>query len=149
MKIDQKLLETTQAAYLWVFDRTGVYVATIGFTIQVSIPFIQSHAKGSLDYMALLLMVFLSVGLGFRYSLQHAGKYEVFNAMARQLDEHRWRPLMLGMWLGLILANLITMSGWYAFTAFLQLFYFCYVCCWQIRKREPPEKLVFAPQASR
>jgi hypothetical protein len=149
MNIDKKLLETTQAAYLWVFDRTGVYVATVGFAIQVSIPFIHTYAKGELDYLSLFVMVFLSLGLSWRYAMQHAEKYEIFNAMSRQMSDTNWRPLMLGVWLALVIANLLTMTLWYALTAFMQLFYFCYVCSWQIRKREPPEKLVFAPQASR
>lgn len=149
MKIDEKFLETTQSAYLWVFDRTGVYVATIGFAIQVTIPFLQSYSKGSLDYAGLFVMVFLAVGLGWRYHAQHANQFEIFNALSREMQVTRWRPFMLWMWIALVMANLLTMTWAYAFTSALQLFYFCYVCAWQIRKREPPEKLVFAPQASR
>lgn len=149
MKIDEKLLETTQNAYLWIFDRTGIYVATVGFAIQIAIPFIQSYAKGSLDYVSLALMVFLAVGLSLRYAMQHAEKYEIFNAVARHARYMTWRPLVLWMWIALVTVNLLTMAWWYALTAAMQLFFFCYVCTWQIRKREPPEKLAFAPQASR
>lgn len=151
--IDQKLLAKSQDAYLWLFDRTGIYVATIGVTIQVSVPFLNAISTGKLDYFQLAVMAFLCVGQFLRYQLQHNEKFEAFNAMSRILVTHWARKLSNVFWLTNFTAFVIV--TWFNHTAWhimvvslLQFFFFGYVSCWQIRKREPPAKLVFASQAS-
>lgn len=147
-ELDEKLQKATQDAYLWVFDRTGIYVATIGVAIQVAIPFIKAIGDRKLDYVSLFVMGWLCLGLFQSYYMQHGNKFEVFNASARAWQDHTVRIVANWFWVVMCILSALTRDWHLSATAFLQFFYFGYVLTWQIRKREPPEKLVFAPQAS-
>lgn len=148
MSIDVQIQKATQDAYLWLFDRTGIYVSTIGMATQVSVAFLQSWNDGKINYMAVFVAAFLSINLFARYHLQHSGSYETYNAVARHWYEFKLRHVACVSWLAFAMITALLRDWGYCFASLLQLVYFGYMMTWQIRKREPPEKMVFAPHGA-
>lgn len=145
-QIDQKLIEYVQAVYLWLFDRTGVYVASIAFA------FIALLTAGWLyrDYFpawfTLLIFVIISLALSQPYQLQDKGLFDAFNMISREYQKsffRRFAVLITGVFfvqsIVFFLVTLKTKYLGYVCTDFLLLCWL-YLSCVQIRKRNPPEK---------
>lgn len=84
-EIDEKIIDRLQEAYLWLFDRTGVYVATTSMVL-IIMWFVVGNLR-SPDYMWLTLLGLVACiicGLAqiSRYRLQDRAQYEKFNAIA-------------------------------------------------------------------
>lgn len=145
---DAKVFAKSQAAYLWLYDRTGIYVGTIGMTTIVAADALTVLHHGKLGPIVFVNLTIIGFLCGFRYHIQNSEKYEVFNAIARHWHEARWRPVLGFIWIALMFDDLIHQRWLLVAACILNFCFFGYVLCWQIRKREPPEKLVFAPQGS-
>lgn len=140
--LDSAIIELVQEAYLWLWDRTGVYVATLIFT---------AYAIDQLASTHMRLFNFLTLGImgaccGVRYVAQ--GKnLRHFNDMQRQWRHFFARgPVMVAIAL-FILQEVALLDGWQALgdVAFMS---WCYLACVQVRDREPKNFLSFRKPAS-
>ncbi len=148
MSIDEEIHKSTQAVYLWLFDRTGVYVATVSMTMTVTAYSLLTLARGEFDFITMVGIALIGIQCMLHYKLQHAKHYEAFNARARAWYESRLRFYLLCFWLAVILGDVLQGSPLNFFSSVLMTFMFNYVWTCQIRKREPPERLVFASQGT-
>lgn len=90
LKADAYILGIIQDAYLWLLDRTGVYVATLCFMIYATAAFVALSTGAPLLFWGPLLLM---VGLSMlpRYTLQDKARNEHFNAIALMLQGWLWR----------------------------------------------------------
>lgn len=144
---DEFILKRTQDSYLWLFDRTGVYAGTVAVTA-----FLAGEMFDNLDDKAFTGLTMFNIGLNganciFRCVLQNSEKYEIYNAIARSWSSSVMRIVICVSFLAIAIVE--TASGQYfsAISCMLNILFFNYALSWQIRKREPPEKIVFAPQS--
>lgn len=138
IRLDRAIIDRVQDAYLWFYDRTGVYVATVElglFLVSVLI----NH-----DSMVAVVVMFLIMALCLlpMYRWQDMNQIERFNAASRQFRDSRFRKFLLVL---LVVASfpidMCTLSN----TVCLL---WSFVNCVQIRKREPPERHVMAMQGA-
>lgn len=148
MATDDKLIKASQDAYLWLYDNTGIYVGTVGMICAVIGDAALVLHRGNVTTFTIISVALAGFICFLRYWLQNSEKYEIFNAVSRAWAESLARMVLNYSWLFFALMDLLNHRWLPAMSAILNLFFFGYVLCWQIRKREPPEKLVFAPQGS-
>src|SRR6266576_961911 len=102
---DQFLLSKVQDGYLWLLDRTGVYVATLifsSFLVAGAIGIFQN--KADLGWMIFIGICIAIIGLTclLPYSLQDKGKNETFNAIALSIEAGYTRHFFLGLQYGFL-----------------------------------------------
>jgi len=107
---DQFLLSKVQDGYLWLLDRTGVYVATLifgSFLVAGAIGIFQN--KSDPGWMVFLGVCIAIIGLSclFPYSLQDKGKNEKFNALALYIEAGYTRHFFVGLQYGFLVSHLI------------------------------------------
>src|SRR6266436_3880235 len=103
---DQFLLSKVQDGYLWLLDRTGIYVATLMFTsFGIGIGISERTVLGGV-FLAIIGLVSL-----FPYYLQDKGKNETYNAFAMIAEAGYFRHFFLGLQYMFLLSNLISLSG--------------------------------------
>lgn len=85
LRVDAWVLSKIQDAYLWLLDRTGVYVGTLMFVSYVYVVGIFFWAYGT---SWILIAILASVGItsGQRYLWQDKGKNERFNAASISIE---------------------------------------------------------------
>src|SRR6266446_8868224 len=96
---DQFLLSKVQDGYLWLLDRTGVYVATLifgSFLVAAAIAIFQH--KYHTGWMVFIGVCIAIIGLTclLPYSWQDKGKNEIFNAIALSIEAGYGRHFFLG-----------------------------------------------------
>lgn len=79
-KFDAWVIQHFQDAYLWLLDRTGIYVGTVVFLNGV-VMVLDLIRRQSMWLAAFIMIVILILSLP-RYLLQGAKEYETFNHMA-------------------------------------------------------------------
>ncbi len=146
--MDEKMIKLVQDAYLWVFDRTGIYIATVSMIMTVLAYSLITLERDKVDFITLFGLAIIGLHCMFKYKLQHAGSYEAYNANARLWQQSRLRFYLLCFWIGIILSDVFRGSilGFASSVLITVLFHYVWVC--QIRKREPPEKLALVPQGA-
>lgn len=134
LRFDKYLLDKIQEGYLYLLDRTGVYVATLlfaTFSINPGICILRSSSP-------ILNGVFIGiVGVAVmgRYTLQDKGKNEIFNALAMMMEVTKTRhafQIMLGL---LVIPDLIRLDALGFVGTFFMLVY-AYLWCVKIRERD-------------
>lgn len=82
--LDGKVAASINAAYLWMFDRTGVFVGTIGLLIFAANLSMIEWGKAPSFLLAVLIIIAAInlVILGYRYWLQGSGNTKIYNAQA-------------------------------------------------------------------
>lgn len=143
-KIDDAIIGYLNTAYLWIWDRTGITVAMIAFPTWSVLTFLAYDR----DLSVAAYCLFALVGLAFarNHYIQANGHLEVFNMLAQM-----WRVgflrrgvsvlILVSFVLRLIILQDLDNVG-------LLMVVWMQFLCVKIRKREPPEKLVFAPQGA-
>jgi hypothetical protein len=81
VKLDEYLLALCQETYLWVFDRTGIYVATVMFMLYAVVAALQLLLNQGSPWVWLPLIVFVGLSASTQYRLQDKGPVP-FNAMS-------------------------------------------------------------------
>ena len=147
-KIDDWILAHVQAAYLWLFDRTGVYLGTCAMIVLVAgrAAWVPTRLVGPPIWLDVAIVLFLIYILHRYWRLQHARDYAQLNWRVELWRCSPIRRCMLLIWPIVPLSDVyhswgapISMLG--ALTdsvcGLVALFYLaaCYT-----RDREPPEK---------
>lgn len=101
LKFDAYLIERINTIYLWLLDRTGVYVATIMFDAYVVAAATSlCRANGLPIWYWMIILAFIGLFLGPRYLMQDKGEVLRFNIAS----------LVLEKWVGRHVINVILMS---------------------------------------
>lgn len=127
--IDDKMIDLLQDGYLWLYDRTGIYIATVSVAMVLLGAAINSITVPRLALTAVLVATFVPA-----YIMQDRAPLAVQNARARLFRGSPWRLLPLAMFAALLATPrsvvdfvdvaLICMAA-------------CYMPCLQVREREP------------
>jgi hypothetical protein len=131
-EVDAKLIDLIQAAYLWLYDRTGVYIATIATALILA-----GAALIRLDWISLGMTGFLILLFSPLYLLQAFNQQSSINATARVERHSKVRY-------GFLLAMLILIPDYrpgYMAWGLLTTIASGYMRCIQIRDREPKDFL--------
>lgn len=106
-KADLKAIEGFQAFYLWLLDRTGVYLATVNMVLYlVSFGFwITKDGKVSLIGLALLAIVGLMNMI--RYWWQEKEQYDTLNAGAMSFEASRFRQWGNGYFIAITIWDMV------------------------------------------
>lgn len=92
-KFDAWLIHHFQGAYLWLLDRTGIYVGTVIF-LNGTLVILHLIQQNSMWLAAFIMVAILLISLP-RYLLQGAEKYETFNQVAAFEEGMSGRHLFL------------------------------------------------------
>lgn len=152
--MDRKLIEWTQTAYLWVLDRTGVYLGTVASALYVAglLPWyaIRGRPPGVIDAVFLVLILAL---FQRTWRQQHdRRRHAELNAEALAYRESTVRLVLIWSFPAMLALDAVSvyhkgalaMLGSVLQTA-VSIFVFVYVdaCC--VRDREPPERRFTTP----
>lgn len=91
LRLDAKIISFFQESYLWLLDRTGIYVATLAFMIYASACAIQVIFLNGPLWLWLPLIALVGLSLSSKYKLQDKGKNELFNFVAMAMEEMWFR----------------------------------------------------------
>ena len=89
MKLDERVISLVQESYLWLLDRTGVYVATVAFALYVAS--VGGQVITGSAWLTIFLIGITGLFLIHKYLLQDKGKNDLFNAIALQMANMRVR----------------------------------------------------------
>lgn len=121
-KADGWLLTKAQDAYLWLLDRTGIYVGTIMmacFSI-VTVYNVATASAFSTKIILVTLLFFVSLVCIWMYYLQDKGQNEIFNSIALSWEGSTIRHGIFGYQIGGLIADLCVRDYGQAFiTLFL------------------------------
>ena len=107
---DQFLLSKVQDGYLWLLDRTGVYVATLifgSFLVAGAIGIFQNKSDPRWTVFLGVCITIIGLSCLFPYSLQDKGKNEKFNALALYIEAGYTRHFFVGLQYGFLVSHLI------------------------------------------
>lgn len=90
MKGDAWVLSKNQDAYLWLLDRTGVYVGTLLFLCYVYVAVVAVFRQEPIWLWMILLAMAGWVG-GVRYLWQDKAQHKRYNSLAMFMEQWRWR----------------------------------------------------------
>lgn len=149
-RIDACLIRWVQAAYLWLYDRTGVYVGTV-MAVSVIVHFAINRAVlpgdgwGFLAGDLLNTTILLTVCCGV-WRDQDKLSIKSYNAKVMRLMDSpiRWLilPLLYGVSGGSILSAVLRMDAERALSA-MSITLVCSMFYWHvvlIRERDPPQR---------
>lgn len=131
--VDDRLVAAIQESYLWVWDRTGVYVGSLMFA---------AYCGDHVFYGPLKLFNFFFLGVA---GVWCAHRYLVQSKDLRWLNDLQrcWRDFALRRFLmifsAVVLASDIIQANAWHFASNLMFLIFNYLGCVQIREREPKE----------
>lgn len=102
MKVDAWVLSKIQDAYLWLLDRTGVYVGTLMFATYVYVAAGAIFARHESLWLWLWMVLLAMTGwvAGIRYLWQDKAQHERYNSLAMFMEQWRWRHIcnvLIGM----------------------------------------------------
>ncbi len=132
MLADERAIDTIQETYLWFWDRTGVYVGMLAFTLYV----IQLLFFLPLNKIDFVFMGFVGVFSGSRYVAQDKD-IRLFNAMQREWRNARMRIVVMGV--VFLTMTPVGVGYWRFIGAGTFWFAFSYLLCVQVRDRDPKE----------
>jgi hypothetical protein len=150
-KIDDWILTRAQAAYLWLLDETGVYVATCSVVVYMLGKAAWYTTRTTpIWWVDTVFLVVMMVLFSASWATQHAGREETYNAQAREWRDGAARRVFMIVWIAFVVGDVAGATS----TARLACDLVNDITSWiallviptvQIRKREPPEKTVLAP----
>ncbi len=132
-KIDSKICDWFQNSYLWVFDRTGIRVATLGMISWLIALFFDYFRRGDIGWFEIILTGWVGLYFYWRYAEQANEQFEAFNAVARFCRE--WTPRVYLMVFILLIETLL-----FDVASLFKGFFMIsmnYIITIQIRKRDP------------
>lgn len=134
---DARLIELTQEAYLWLWDRTGVFVATLFFAAYVG-----DHALwGSLTWFDFLLLAIFGALSAHRY-LAQSTDLRWLNAHQRAWRDLGPRPYFTIIVIVFLAKDLLQLNAWHFASDCMSLLW-SYLGCVQVRDREPKDFFAF------
>lgn len=134
--IDNKIIEAVQGAYLWLFDRTGIYVGTLMFALMTADMICWRYPQTFRPIDAVFLVILSTVAAG-RYWMQGKGA-EHLNALALHARELTIRKIFMALWPALIVMHVHDMQPWKVVSDLLCIVW-QYLMVVLIRDREPKD----------
>lgn len=142
MRVDAWVLFKIQDAYLWLLDRTGVYVGTLMFATYVYVAAGAIFAREESFWLWMVLLAMTGWVAGIRYLWQDRAQHERYNMMAMFMEQWRWRHTF-NIFIGMVLIfEIITLNPLAASQEIAFLVY-GYLLLIKIRERE--KKPFFKP----
>lgn len=141
--LDERLIALVQEAYLWLWDRTGVFVGTLVATLMLIAAWLTTEILWG---GALLAAVFTIYGVVLIF-MQGAGLAS-FNVQARRWRGSILRILLIVYDVASLLGEVYSGHLAHALAGILIIVSVLYLPCVQLRDREPPEKHVFASEGA-
>jgi cobalamin synthase len=144
-KILEKAHDVFQEAYLWIWDRTGVYLATVLIVTYLSSMFAETHGFGPVK---IFMMAVTLAWHGVMWWLQSQNQYDAMNSAARGVRDSRF--FRMGIWVIvlIIMMDAVRRNAWDVSSNVLFLLWAVGLGT-QIREREPPERWFAAPETAR
>lgn len=139
LRIDAYLIDRTQTAYLWLWDRTGIYVATPMFAACAADHFCYPAQAGWLRIFGIIVLGWFGLWCGVRYLAQATNDLRRLNAMQRGWAAWSLRPYFILLIVPVFLFQDIVQLN--ALHTLGDLFFAAwnYLGCVQVRDREPKE----------
>lgn len=134
LNLDQKILSLFQEGYLWLLDRTGVYVATVAFLIYAVIALMEI-SNGSSLWIWGPLVAFVGLAQSNAYRMQDRAQNEKFNLIAMMMEVSRLRHYFNLLLIALALSAMLTLDVRFFFSQFGFVAY-GYVMLVKIRDRD-------------
>jgi hypothetical protein len=134
-EIDSRVISMVQDVYLWLWDRTGVYVGTLIFAFAV----LDKVCLARLDFFDFVLVGMMGIWTAGRY-LAQANDLRLLNKLARDFSEIWLRIPAIVLIAGVFIYDVLQMNAWRVAS---HIFFFCwvYLACIQVRDREPKDFL--------
>lgn len=134
LKGDAWVLSKSQDGYLWLLDRTGIYVATIAF-FEYAASCALGILGGSGAILFLCVLAVVGLGLAHKYLMQDKGENEKFNLIAMMMESQSWRH-----WFNIIVLLFAVFEVYeikpYSVLADLGFIYYGYLFLVKIRDRD-------------
>lgn len=133
LAVDTYLIEATQEAYLWLWDWTAVYVATLMF-----LAYVGDHVCWrALTWLDSAFIAFAGIWIGYRYVAQSKDLRRL-NAAQRAWRDFPPRPFFVFIFVGLLAGDILQLNAWH-FASDVFMLIWNYLGCVQVREREPKE----------
>jgi uncharacterized protein with PQ loop repeat len=141
--LDDKIVGVVNDAYLWVYDWTGVYVATVVFIVDAPefVHMINSKETGA----ACIFAFFLVTLVVWLYYGQMSGNYLQFNKSAEWMQRFPLRWFFIGLSLWLMMGHALLYKPFLVVLDVLDLVYW-FVICVKIRDRNKKTFELFVPK---
>lgn len=133
-EIDNRVIRMVQEVYLWLLDRTGVYVGTLIFAFGA----IDNFCLG-LTFFRFVMLALIGVWSAGRY-LAQATDLRRLNRFARNFAD-TWFRVPITVVLAGSLTFEVCQLNWWRVTAHASFFCWLYLACIQVRDREPKDFL--------
>lgn len=112
IKLDRYLIDGSQNSYLWLLDRTGVYLATILMVAHIGSFACLTLRDGKLSWLWMGFVLILGLGDMIRYWWQEKEQYDAINAGAMEFEAWKWRHFGNGWFIAMLLLDLIRLTPW-------------------------------------
>lgn len=138
-ELDSQIILKLQEAYLWLYDRSGVYVATC---MMVSI-FIGIGAltlnDGKMDFLRIFVVILNLVVVIPNYWMQEKQEFTQFNFIAMMLHQSMFRFGFVYFWcFPMFMLDMLLMKWAWGINQ-VAVIVFLYLSCIMIREREPKD----------
>ncbi len=108
LKLDNWVISNLQNLYLWLLDRTGVYVATLMFVVYVG-GLSPDIIRGRFPWWNCALTVLIGLVVILPYLKQDRGEIKRYNAFAIEIEgliiRHAFNGLQIGIGVGSAIAG--------------------------------------------
>lgn len=136
---DSAIIARVQDAYLWLYDRSGMYVATCMMVCIFTGMGALTISDGKMDWFRIFVVLLNFVVIIPNYLMQDKQKFIEFNLMAMMLHQSSFRFWFVHGWLYPICVIDLIMFHWaWAFNQ-VAVAVFMYLSCIMIREREPKD----------
>lgn len=130
---DQRLIGWLEDVYLWIWDRTGVYIGSLIFCAYVG----DHVCWGPLKSINFFCIACSGAVCGQRYAAQ-LKDLRLLNDLQRMWRDLAWRRWFSILVFNMLVLDMITTNVWHFSSDFLMLLW-SYLGCVQVREREPKE----------
>lgn len=113
LKLDAWIISKVQDAYLWLLDRTGVYVATLTFGIYAVVGLSEIMDGGSTLWCGVLIAL-VGFSVAPRYLMQDKGENNRFNVISMAMTSWRLRHFIIILMICSSVISAITLHPWAA-----------------------------------
>lgn len=132
-KFDAKLIDIVQNAYLWVWDRTGIYVSTLLFILYVGDHFFWAALK----WFDFIFLAWAGLWCSYLYVVQSKDLRRL-NDDLRQWRDFAVRPYLMILSFSIVMVDVLSLNAWHLASDICWLGW-GYLACIQVRDREPKE----------